>query len=55
MHLKSLFLKVTFWKPYGRQRVNKKLIVKIYELSNPVAIYLIKVNNGNTKTSCEIC
>ena len=31
-------------------------VMKIYHLGpNPVGIYLLKVNNRNTRTRCEIC
>ena len=36
---------------YDRKDVNQDLLLSTY----PVCIYLIKVNNRNTRTRCEIC
>ena len=33
----------------------KVLDITLLDFSNPAAIYLFKVNNGNTRTMCEIC
>ena len=30
-------------------------VIEYYYKSNPVGIYLLKVNNRNTSTRCEIC
>ena len=45
-HEKSLF---TRWKG----KLTKSL--QIYKSFNPVDIYLLKTNNRNTRTRCEIC
>ena len=34
---------------------NSKKDVESNEILNPVGIYLLKVNNRNTRTRCEIC
>ena len=40
----------------GIKRVNMKIQFGLFELTiNPANIYLLKVNNRNTRKMCEIC
>ena len=40
----------------AQQRLTKKVYsLLIYHFYIPAGIYLLKVNNGNTRTRCEIC
>ena len=42
-------------KKYGNQSKIRKPIFDGKEIYNPAGIYLLKVNNRNTRTRCEIC
>ena len=34
---------------------HKSVLVQYYDLQFPVGIWLLKINNSNTRTRCEIC
>ena len=50
-----MITRIIAWFFFLLQNVKRKSLVSIFPSHNPASIYLFKVNNGNTRTMCEIC
>ena len=54
MHLIKIHTTITHCDNMQFSIISQNVIISHGDI-NPVGIYLLKVNNRNTRTSCEIC
>ena len=52
---KTFFIEVLFQSQWKKHRFPWKMILGIFRIALPAGIYLLKVNNRSTRTTCEIC